>query len=161
MFGKVVRRILPKGGGYAVTRYVMRMADLRQRGRVRSAKLISAKLSQKHGVYLSALAEIPATTRLPHPTAIVVGDGVKLADNVTIYQNVTLGGARKGDWQAGNYPSIGQGTTIFAGAVIVGAVTVGAGCVIGANSVVTNDVPDGATAVGAPARVIRHRATGE
>lgn len=157
MITRAVRRVLPSGGGRAVARYMVRMADLKSRGHDRLARLLSARLSEKHGVYLSALAEVPATTKLPHPTAIVIGDGVKLAENVTIYQNVTLGGARRGDGQAGSYPTIGEGATIFAGAVIIGAVTVGAGCVIGANSVVTTDIPDGATAVGAPARVVRRR----
>ncbi|WP_324014913.1 serine acetyltransferase [Microbacterium sp. JZ37] len=109
----------------------------------------------KYGVYLSSRAQVPATTRMPHPTSIVIGEGVKLGENVTLYQNVTLGGARRGDWKAGNYPEVGEGTTIFAGAVVVGAVKIGRQCVIGANSVVTSDIPDFSTAVGAPARVVR------
>ncbi|GBO83165.1 hypothetical protein [Marinobacter salsuginis] len=59
-----------------------------------------------------------------------------------------------GDWQAGNYPTIGAGTVIFAGAVVVGNISIGKNCIIGANSVVLRDVPDNSVCVGAPARVV-------
>lgn len=158
MIKKLMRRIfLPSGGGKIVARSVVRMARLKNRGSLKLASLESARLSQRHGVYISARAVVPATTNLPHPTGIVIGDGVVLAEHVTIYQNVTLGGARRGDGDAGNYPSVGARTTVFAGAVVVGAVSIGEDCVIGANSVVTSDVPPGATAVGAPARVIARK----
>ena len=94
---------------------------------------------------------------MPHPTSIVIGEGVVIGENVTIYQNVTIGGRVIGDWRKGNYPTVLGNTVIFAGAVIVGKVQIGRNCVIGANSVVTTDIPDNATAVGAPARVVRIR----
>lgn len=143
------------GAYYRVSRYVRLIARLRSSGRRRLAWILAARLNLKYGVYVSSRADVPGSTRMPHPTSIVIGEGVKLGEKVTLYQNVTLGGARRGDWKAGNYPEVGDGTTIFAGAVVVGAVKIGRHCVIGANSVVTNDVPDYSTAVGAPARVVR------
>lgn len=117
-------------------------------------QLISNRL-QRYGVYISRHAVIGNSLSLPHPTSIVIGEGVKIGDRVKIYQNVTLGGRVRGDWRLGNYPDIGDDSVIFAGAVIVGKVRVGRNCTIGANSVVITDLPDNSVAVGAPARVVR------
>ena len=92
--------------------------------------------------------------RLKHPVGIVIGSGVSIGEHVTIFQNVTLGGRRMGDGGGEKYPSIGDGTVIFAGAVVLGDVRIGKNCTIGANAVVLQDVPEGATAVGVPARVL-------
>ena len=118
------------------------------------AKVLANHIQRRYGLFLPPRLPIPRSTKFPHPHGIVIGEGVGLGERVIIYQNVTLGGARRGDWQAGCYPTVGDDTTIFAGAVIVGAITVGRNCVIGANAVVLRDVPDGHTAVGAPARLI-------
>jgi serine O-acetyltransferase len=115
---------------------------------------MASRRLQARGLFISPGANIGVGLRLPHPVAIVIGEGVEIAEDVTIFQSVTLGGRKLGDWKDGNYPSIGAGTVIFSGAVVVGKVIIGKNCVIGANSVVTRDIPDGATAVGAPARVV-------
>lgn len=86
----------------------------------------------------------------PHPFGIVIGAGVRIGENVAILQRVTLG--RAGTDHV--YPVIGNGVEIGAGAAILGAISIGDGARIGANSVVLKDVPAGAVAVGAPARVI-------
>lgn len=137
----------------------LRLMDrFRQRGSRRLARLCSNRL-KRYGVYVSPTARIPRSTIFPHPTAIVIGAGVEIGENVRIFQSVTLGGARIGDFQAGRYPRVGRGTTIFAGAVIVGDLHIGENCTIGANSVVLSDVPDNATCVGAPARMIDRKPT--
>ena len=72
---------------------------------------------------------------------------------MTLRQNTTLGIARTDrlrDW-----PVIGDGADIGAGACILGLVEVGRGATVGANAVVLEDVPEGAVAVGVPARVLR------
>lgn len=105
------------------------------------------------GCDFSAGAVIPPSTRFPHPTGIVIGEGVRLGLGVTIYQNVTLGShGRLG--KPISFPIIGDDSTIFAGAVLIGGITVGRNCVIGANSVLMTDVKDGSIAVGSPARII-------
>ncbi len=86
----------------------------------------------------------------PHPFGIVIGAGVRIGRNVAILQRVTLGRAGLDHV----YPVIGDSVEIGAGAAILGAIRIGDGARIGANSVVLKDVPAGAVAVGAPARVI-------
>jgi serine O-acetyltransferase len=92
----------------------------------------------------------------PHPFGIVIGAGVRIGENVAILQRVTLGRAGLDHV----YPVIGNGVEIGAGASILGAIHIGDGARIGANSVVLKDVPAGAVAVGAPARVILRAAAG-
>ncbi|WP_438852778.1 serine O-acetyltransferase [Brevundimonas nasdae] len=103
------------------------------------------------GCYISAQASIAGGVQMPHPTGIVIGEGVVLGRNATIFQNVTIG---SGDLGAGAYPVIGNNVTIFANAVIVGSIKIGDGAKIGAGAVVLKDVPAGRTAVGNPARLL-------
>lgn len=112
---------------------------------------------ERYGLYISKNARIGSGLVLPHPTAIVIGDGVEIGRDVTLYQSVTLGGRVPGDWARGNYPTISDGCTLFAGVVVVGRVHIGKNCTIGANAVVISDIPDNAVAVGAPARVVKIR----
>ncbi|MDB4254672.1 serine acetyltransferase [bacterium] len=116
-----------------------------------------ARRIERYGNYISSNSNIGNNLRLPHPTSIVIGHGVTIGSNVTIYQCVTLGGRVNGDWQKRNYPEISDGCIIFAGSVIVGKIKIGRNCIIGANSVVTSDIPDNSIAVGAPARVVKRR----
>lgn len=103
------------------------------------------------GCHISPLSELGPGVRLPHPVGIVIGDGVRIGRNVTIYQNVTIGVYSPG---ALEYPSIGDDVTIFAGAVVAGRVNVSDGAQVGANSFVTCDIPTGGRAVASPAHVI-------
>jgi serine O-acetyltransferase len=83
----------------------------------------------------------------------VVGETADIGDNVTIYQNVTLGGTNPAGGEPGKrHPTIGDDVIIGSGAQVLGPIKVGARARIGANAVVTRDVPEGATMVGIPAR---------
>jgi serine O-acetyltransferase len=86
---------------------------------------------------------------LIHSNGVVINTSVRGGKNVFIEHQVTIG-AEKGE-----APVLGDNVFVGAGAKIVGAVRIGNDVKIGANAVVTKDLPDGATAVGVPARVVK------
>lgn len=153
----VLYKFMVSGAEYRIDCYLRMLNFSKKNSHPRVASYLANRMQKKYGVFISPKASFDITLKLRHPVAIVVGEGVKLGQNVIVYQNVTLGGARLGDGKASNYPEVGDNTVIFAGAVIVGKVKIGANCTIGANSVVTKDIPDNSVAVGAPARIIQKK----
>ncbi|MEP9355095.1 serine O-acetyltransferase [Xanthobacter sp. KR7-65] len=90
---------------------------------------------------------------IDHGACVVIGETAEIGDDVTLYHGVTLGGT---SWTAGKrHPTLRDGVLVGAGAKILGPITVGAGCRIGANSVVIEDVPPAMTVVGIPGRVVK------
>ncbi len=89
----------------------------------------------------------------PHPVGIVIGKGVKIGNNCTIYQNVTIG-AKTGIGD--KYPTLGNNITVYANTCIIGDVTIGDNAIIGACSLVLQDIPANVIAVGNPAKVIAY-----
>ena len=154
---KVVRAAITLLLGRASSRIglligLMREAQIRDHDK---AAAFCSRLLEKRGLYVSVKAKIGPGLKLPHPAAIIIGEGVVIGSSVTLYQSVTLGGRVIGDWKKGNYPEIGDGSVLFAGVVVAGKVRIGKNCIIGANSVVLTDIPDNSVAVGAPARVVK------
>ena len=85
----------------------------------------------------------------------VIGETAEIGDDVTIYQSVTLGGTNPTAGIGGKrHPTLCNGVVIGSGAQILGPIEVGEGAKVGANSVVTKDVPARATVVGIPAKVV-------
>ncbi len=83
----------------------------------------------------------------------VIGETAEIGDDVTIYQNVTLGGTNPDSGVGGKrHPTIGDSVIVGAGAQVLGPITLGRRSRVGANAVVTKDVPEGAVMVGIPAR---------
>lgn len=84
---------------------------------------------------------------------VVIGETAEIGDNVTMYQGSTLGGTNPTNGQGGKrHPTIGDNVIVSLGAAILGPIYVGNGARIGANAVVTKDVPEGATMLGIPAK---------
>jgi serine O-acetyltransferase len=84
-----------------------------------------------------------------HSMGIVINSQVRGGRNIVLEHGVTIGSVK------GQSPVLGDDVYIGAGAKIIGAVRIGSRVKIGANAVVTRDVPDGATVVGIPARIVR------
>jgi serine O-acetyltransferase len=83
----------------------------------------------------------------------VIGETADIGDNVTIYQCVTLGGTNPTNGKGGKrHPTLEDNVIIGSGAQIIGPITVGKRARVGANAVVLDDVPEGATMVGLKAR---------
>ncbi len=101
------------------------------------------------GISLARTAEISAPLMIHHHGQIFVAPGCRIGSRCQIFQGVTIG--ESGGHRAGR-PTIGNDVIIGAGAKVLGAVQVGSGARIGANAVVVNDVPAGATVIGIPAR---------
>ncbi|WP_454915321.1 serine O-acetyltransferase [Xanthobacter sediminis] len=90
---------------------------------------------------------------IDHGAGVVIGETSDVGNDVTLYHGVTLGGT---SWTSGKrHPTLRDGVLVGAGAKILGPITVGAGCRIGANSVLIEDVPPGMTVVGIPGRVVK------
>jgi len=95
--------------------------------------------------------KIPKRLFMPHPYGIIIGTGSVLGEDVVLMQQVSLAGKNpdfKGASVAGEFPIIGDRVYIGAGAKVLGHIRVGDDATIGANAVVTKDVPSGATVVG-------------
>lgn len=113
------------------------------------ALLFQSAISRTLQVSIHPSATIGAAVFLDHATGIVVSAFAEISDEVTILQNVTVG-----RHDGGTSPKIGRGVLLSAGSTVIGEVTIGDFAKIGANSLVTENVPPGCTAVGIPARLV-------
>jgi serine O-acetyltransferase len=118
------------------------------------ARIILRHYTYKFGIFIPCDTEIDVGLYIGHCGDIHVNPRARIGKNCNISQGVTLGQANRG--KNAGYPVIGDGVYIGPGAKIVGAVRVGNHVAIGANCVVTKDVPDHAVVVGVPGRVISY-----
>ena len=84
---------------------------------------------------VSSGAQIAGPLYMPHPVGIVIGSGTRIGARVQIFQHVTLG--RDG---SGEYPTIADDVILFAGATVVGGVTIGSGARVGALKLINSDL---------------------
>lgn len=105
------------------------------------------------GIEIHPGAKIGKRFFIDHGMGVVIGETAEVGDDCTLYHGVTLGGT---SWQKGKrHPTLGDDVVVGAGAKILGPIAIGDGARIGSNAVVTKPVPNSATAVGIPAKVIR------
>ena len=106
------------------------------------------------GIEIHPGATIGRRVFIDHGMGVVIGETAEVGDGCTIYQGVTLGGTSLGKGSK-RHPTLGQGVIVSAGAKVLGGFTVGDGARVGANAVLLQAVPAGATAVGIPARIVQ------
>ncbi len=113
------------------------------------AKLVLQTGRMITGIEINLGAEIGSRVFIDHGMGVVIGATAIIGDNVVIYHGVTLGAT--GNPEGRRHPKIGNNVLIGAGAKLLGPITIGDNVSIGANAVVTKDVPSNSIAVGVPA----------
>ena len=107
------------------------------------------------GVEIHPGARIGQRFFIDHGMGVVIGETAEIGDDVLLYQGVVLGGTSLG--KAKRHPTIGNEVVIGTAAILLGPITVGDRAMVGANSVVIDSVPPGATVVGVPGRAVEDR----
>ena len=121
------------------------------------ARMISHISRFLTGIEIHPAVKIGKNLFIDHGMGVVVGETTIIGDNVSIYQGVTLGGTK---WEKKKrHPTISDNVVIGAGAKVLGPILIGKNSKIGANSVVTKNVPSNVTVIGIPARVIDNTTT--
>ncbi len=116
------------------------------------ALYLQSRSSQVFQVDINPAVPMGKGIMLDHGTGLVIGETATVGDNVSMLQNVTLGGTGKSDQD--RHPKIGNGVLIGAGAKVLGNIIIGDCSRIGAGSVVLKEVPPRVTVAGVPAKVI-------
>mmetsp|Transcript_11803 Transcript_11803/g.25505 ORF Transcript_11803/g.25505 Transcript_11803/m.25505 type:complete len:603 (+) Transcript_11803:190-1998(+) len=129
-------------------------------GRRFVALLLQSQSASALGIDIHPACSIGKGVMIDHASGVVIGETATIGDGTTILHGVTLGGTGK-DHGVDRHPKIGKDVLIGAGTKILGNITVGDRAKIGAGSVVLRPIPSGATAVGAPAKIIGYTPEGE
>ena len=114
-------------------------------------RLVSQRARRRTGIEIHPGATIGRRVFIDHGMGVVIGETAVIGDDVLLFHGVTLGGVTMSPGK--RHPTVGDRVVIGAGAKVLGPVRVGNDARIGANAVVVKDVPDGATAVGIPAKI--------
>jgi len=129
-----------------------RLASWCYRHRIRVLPNVLTRLNVfLFGLEIGPMVQIGPGLYLPHTVGVVI-IAKRVGANVSVIGSNTIG--MRNEWE---FPEIGDAVFVGVGARILGPVNVGAGSKIGANAVVVNDVPPGATVVGIPARIVKSR----
>lgn len=139
--------------------WVHRVSHALWRRRLRLLARAGSQISRwLTGVEIHPGARIGRRFFIDHGMGVVIGETAEIGDDVLMYHGVTLGGRTRDIGK--RHPTLQDGVAVGAGAKILGAVTVGARSVVGANAVVTKDAPADSVLVGVPAKP-RQRTAGE
>lgn len=104
------------------------------------------------GIEIHPGARIGRRLVIDHGMGVVIGETAIIGDDVLIYHGVTLGG--KENSAVDRHPIIGSHVVLGAGSKIIGRITIGDNCYVGANTVVTKDIPAGSTVVGQTGKIL-------
>ena len=104
------------------------------------------------GIEIHPAARIGRRLFIDHGMGVVIGETTMVADDVTLYQGVTLGGTGKEHGK--RHPTLEENVVVGGGAKILGNITIGKNCRIGAGSVVLRNIPDNSTVVGVPGHIV-------
>ncbi|MFK5971034.1 MAG: serine O-acetyltransferase [Candidatus Marithrix sp.] len=116
------------------------------------ARLLSNISRLFTGIEIHPGATIGRRFFIDHGMGVVIGETATIGNDCTLYHGVTLGGT---SWEKGKrHPTLGNDVVIGAGAKILGPIEIGNGVRIGSNAVVVKPIPDGATVVGVPGRIV-------
>ncbi|MDB5364165.1 MAG: cysE [Rhodospirillales bacterium] len=126
-----------------------------QAGRVELALHLQSRVSESFAIDIHPAARIGSGVFFDHGTGLVIGETAMVEDDVSILQNVTLGGT--GKERGDRHPKVRSGVLIGAGAKILGNIEIGRGARVGAGSVVLHAVPAFASVAGVPARIVGQR----
>ena len=107
------------------------------------------------GIEIHPGAKIGEGFFIDHGMGVVIGETTEIGDNVTLYQDVTLGGTSQ--QKRKRHPTLGNNVVVGVGAQLIGDITIGDNSKVGAGSVVVASVPPNATVVGVPGRVVAVR----
>jgi serine O-acetyltransferase len=115
------------------------------------------------GIEIHPGARIGRRLFIDHGMGVVIGETAEIGDDCTLYHGVTLGGRlpRRGEFGQKRHPTLGNNVIVGSGAQILGPFRVADGARVGSGAVVLNEVPDGVTMVGPPARAIPRRGPGK
>ena len=116
-------------------------------------RIINEMAHSRTGIDIHPGASIGENFFIDHGTGVVIGETTVIGDNVTLYQGVTLGGTGKDVGK--RHPTLGNNVMVGSGAKVLGPFRVGNNARIAANAVVLREVPEGATVVGVPGRIVR------
>ncbi|MDR1599040.1 MAG: serine O-acetyltransferase [Oscillospiraceae bacterium] len=119
------------------------------------ARWLSQRTRHKTGIEIHPGATIGRRCFIDHGMGVIIGETAEIGDDVTLYQDVTLGGTGKDTGK--RHPTIGNNVTIGAGAKVLGPFKVGDNSKIGAGAIVLREVPPDCTVVGNPGRVVRKK----
>ncbi len=144
--------LLTYSGVHAVAMYRIAHA-LHTRGLYLPARMISQLTRALTGIEIHPGATIGKGLLIDHGSGVVIGETVEIGDNCLLYQGCTLGGT--GKEKGKRHPTLGNNVMVGCGAKILGPFKVGDNAKIAANAVVLEEVPPNATAVGAPARIVK------
>ena len=123
------------------------------------ARILSQLCRFLTGIEIHPAAKIGKNLFIDHGMGVVIGETTEIGDNVTLYHGVTLGGISPAENSSSQvnqkrHPTLHDNVIVGSGGQILGPITIGKGTRVGANAVITKNVPENATMVGIPAKNI-------